>query len=117
MKQIYINTMLGTTRIDYDPNDDRDIFIVASSCTVDDVFQEHIECTGIKPEDIDVFDHETKTLIPLGNTYDADSCEEVAEGITRLLQRGHIKKSIDKDGVMIYKVTELGLKEHKKNKQ
>jgi len=117
MRQIYINTMLGTTRINYDPNDDRDIFIVASSCTVDDVFQEHIECTGIQPEDIDVFDDETKTLIPLGNTYDADSYEEVAEGITRLLGRGLVKKSIGKDGFMIYKPTELALKEIKKNKQ
>jgi hypothetical protein len=28
MRQIYINTMLGTTRIDYNPNDDTDIIIV-----------------------------------------------------------------------------------------
>jgi hypothetical protein len=29
MKQIYINTMLGTTRIDYNENDDGDLIIVA----------------------------------------------------------------------------------------
>ena len=117
MKQIYINTMLGTTRINYDPNDNRDIFIVATNCTVDDVFREDIECTGIKPEDIEVFDEDTKTLIPLGESYDADSYQEVVEGMARLLQRGHIEKFIDKDGVMIYRPTEIGLDEYKKRKQ
>ena len=53
MKQIYINTMLGTTRIDYDPNDARDIFINASICNIDEVVYDHIECTNINPEDIE----------------------------------------------------------------
>ena len=33
MKQIYINTMLGTTRIDYNEHDDGDIIIIASPGT------------------------------------------------------------------------------------
>ena len=54
MKQIYINTMLGTTRIDYDPNDPRDIFINASICNINEVVYDHIECTNIDPEDIEI---------------------------------------------------------------
>lgn len=53
MKQIYINTMFGTTRIDYDPNDQRDIFINASICNIDEVVYDHIECTNINPKDIE----------------------------------------------------------------
>ena len=61
MRQIYINTMLGTTRIDYDPNDPRDIFINASICNINEVVYDHIECTNIDPEDIEIvhiFDRE-----------------------------------------------------------
>ena len=56
MKQIYINTMLGTTRIDYDPNDPRDIIINATICNIDEVVYDYIECTdiGIQPEDIEL---------------------------------------------------------------
>lgn len=53
MKQIYINTMFGTTRIDYNENDSGDIIIVASpGTTVEAVIQEPIECSGINPESI-----------------------------------------------------------------
>jgi len=55
MKQIYINTMLGTTRIDYDPNDPRDIIIVARSATVESVHRDNIECTNIQPDEIETF--------------------------------------------------------------
>ncbi len=63
MKQIYINTMLGTTRIDYDPNDPRDIIINATICNIDEVVYNYIECTdiGIQSEDIEtirIFDPE-----------------------------------------------------------
>ena len=56
MKQIYINTMLGTTRIDDDPNDPRDIIINATICNIDEVVYDYIECTdiGIQPEDIEL---------------------------------------------------------------
>lgn len=56
MKQIYINTMLGTTRIDYDPHDPRDIIINATICNIDEVVYDYIECTdiGIQPEDIEL---------------------------------------------------------------
>ena len=53
MKQIYINTMFGTTRIDYDERDDRDIIIVASPGTnIEAVILEPIESSGINPESI-----------------------------------------------------------------
>jgi hypothetical protein len=65
MKQIYINTMLGTTRIDYDPNADGDIIIVAPTCTITAVHREAIEATGIQPEDIDIFNTETGCTTPL----------------------------------------------------
>jgi hypothetical protein len=53
MKQIYINTRFGTTRIDYNPFDDTDIIIVASpGTTVEAVVREPIECSGINPESI-----------------------------------------------------------------
>jgi len=53
MKQIYINTMLGTTRIDYNEHDDGDIIIIASPGTnIEAVIQEPIECSGINPESI-----------------------------------------------------------------
>ena len=65
MKQIYINTMLGTTRIDYDPNADGDIIIVASTCTITAVHREAIEATGIQPEDIDIFNTENGCTTPL----------------------------------------------------
>ena len=67
MRQIYINTMLGTTRIDYDETDPSDIFIVATTCTVDHVFREAIECTGIQPEDIEIFNPKTGRTTPLVN--------------------------------------------------
>ncbi len=47
MKQIYIHTMLGTTRIDYDPSKDEDIMINASICNIDDVFYGAIESYDI----------------------------------------------------------------------
>jgi len=56
MRQIYINTMLGTTRIDYDPHDPRDIIIVARTATVESVQRDNIECTNIKPEEIEIYD-------------------------------------------------------------
>jgi hypothetical protein len=67
MKQIYINTMLGTTRIDYDPNDPRDIIINATICNIDEVVFDYIESTdiGIQPEDIEVFNIETGCTTPL----------------------------------------------------
>ena len=53
MKQIYINTMFGTTRIDYNENADGDIIIIASAGTnIEAVVQEPIECSGINPESI-----------------------------------------------------------------
>ena len=53
MKQIYINTMFGTTRIDYNENADGDIIIIASAGTnIEAVVQEPIECSGINPETI-----------------------------------------------------------------
>ena len=67
MRQIYINTMLGTTRIDYDETDPSDIFIVATTCTVDHVFREAIECTDIRDEDIEIFNPETGRTTPLVN--------------------------------------------------
>jgi hypothetical protein len=65
MKQIYINTMLGTTRIDYNPNDENDLIIVAPTCTITAVHREAIEATGIQPEDIDIFNPETGCTTPL----------------------------------------------------
>ena len=56
MKQIYINTMFGTTRIDYNEKADGDIIIVASpGTTIEAVIYEHIECSGINPESIETF--------------------------------------------------------------
>ena len=53
MKQIYINTMFGTTRIDYNEHADGDIIIVASPGTnIEAVIQEPIECSGINPDSI-----------------------------------------------------------------
>ena len=54
MKQIYINTNLGTKRIDYDPTDSRDIIIHASTCDIREVIYEHIESTDILPESIEL---------------------------------------------------------------
>ena len=67
MRQIYINTMLGTTRIDYNPNDDTDIIIVATTCTVSAVHRAPIEATGIQPGDIDIFDKASGRLMPLSS--------------------------------------------------
>jgi len=53
MKQIYIHTMLGTTRIDYDPNKDEDIMINASVCNIDDVFYGAIETYDLDLDDMD----------------------------------------------------------------
>ena len=53
MKQIYIHTMLGTTRIDYDPNKQEDIMINASVCNIDDVFYGHIESYDLDMDDIE----------------------------------------------------------------
>ena len=56
MKQIYINTRLGTTRIDWDETSSDDIIIVASPGTVvEAVVREPIECSGIAPQDIVTF--------------------------------------------------------------
>lgn len=53
MKQIYINTHLGTTRIDYDEHAPGDIIIVTSMIgEIQQAVHEHIECTGIEPTDI-----------------------------------------------------------------
>ena len=53
MRQIYINTRFGTTRIDYDETNTDDIIIIASSGTViEAVVREPIECSGINPESI-----------------------------------------------------------------
>ena len=65
MKQIYINTMLGTTRIDYNPHDENDLIIVAPTCTITAVHREAIETTGIQPEDIDIFNTKTGCTTPL----------------------------------------------------
>ena len=54
MKQIYINTNLGTKRIDYDPTDSRDIIIHTSTCDIREVIYEHIESTDILPESIEL---------------------------------------------------------------
>ena len=53
MNQIYIHTMLGTTRIDYDPTKQEDIMINASVCNIDDVFYGHIESYDLDMDDID----------------------------------------------------------------
>ena len=56
MKQIYINTRFGTTRIDYDETNTTDIIICASPGTVvEAVVREAIECSGIAPQDIVTF--------------------------------------------------------------
>jgi hypothetical protein len=45
--------MFGTTRIDFDPHDPRDIIIVASPGTnIEAVIREPIECSGINPASI-----------------------------------------------------------------
>jgi len=54
MKQIYINTNLGTKRIDYDPTDLRDIIIYALTCDIREAIYEHIESTDILPESIEL---------------------------------------------------------------
>jgi hypothetical protein len=54
MMQIYINTNLGTKRIDYDPTDLRDIIIYALTCDIREVVYEHIESTDILPESIEL---------------------------------------------------------------
>ena len=72
MKQIYINTMLGTTRIDYDEHNQDDIIIVATTCTVTAVHREAIECTGIEPEDMDIFDPSSGRLMPFVRPWEAE---------------------------------------------
>ena len=54
MKQIYIHTHLGTTRIDYNEDLPGDIIIDASTIGhIYGVIQEHIECTNIDSKDTD----------------------------------------------------------------
>lgn len=67
MKQIYINTMFGTARIDYNENLEGDIIIVASPGTqIEAVIQEPIECSGINPASIETFrNKETITFEPI----------------------------------------------------
>lgn len=61
MRQIYINTMFGTTRVDYNEHDDRDIIIVASPGTnIEAVILEHIESSGINPQSIETFKNTDK---------------------------------------------------------
>jgi len=69
MKQIYINTMFGTTRIDYNEHDSGDIIIVASpGTTIEAVIQEPIECSGINPESIQYFGNvDQQTFEPVWN--------------------------------------------------
>lgn len=56
MKQIYINNLFGTIRIDYDEKKDGDIIIVTNpGVRVENVIQEHIETSGIDPQTIEVF--------------------------------------------------------------
>lgn len=66
MKQIYINNLLGTIRIDYDENKDGDIIIVTNQgVQVKNVIQEHIETSGIDPQTIEVFrDGKARPLWP-----------------------------------------------------
>lgn len=53
MKQIYINTMLGTTRIDYREDLPGDVIISATNIgAITAVNQLHIEETNIDPQDI-----------------------------------------------------------------
>ncbi len=65
MKQIYINTMLGTTRIDYDEHNPDDIIIVATQCTVSAVHRSPIEATGIQPTSINIFNADSGETYPL----------------------------------------------------
>ena len=65
MRQIYINTRFGTTRIDYDETNTDDIIIVASPGTViEAVVREAIECSGIAPQDIVTFANDTYDFEP-----------------------------------------------------
>ncbi len=65
MRQIYINTRFGTTRIDYDETNTDDIIIVASPGTViEAVVREPIECSGIAPQDIVTFTHDAYDFEP-----------------------------------------------------
>ena len=65
MKQIYINTRFGTTRIDYDETNTDDIIIVASVGTViEAVVREPIECSGIALQDIATFVNDSYDFEP-----------------------------------------------------
>lgn len=73
MRQIYINTMLGTQRIDYDPTLPGDVIISATNIgTITGINQVHIEETNIDPADI-VEQHNAQqhyVVMPISNVQD-----------------------------------------------
>ena len=59
MKQIYINTHLGTIRINWDENLPGDVIITATQIgSILSVQQDHIEATGIDPLDMETHEAE-----------------------------------------------------------
>ena len=59
MKQIYINTMLGTIRINWDETLPGDVIISATHIgSILSVQQDHIEATGIDPLDMETHEAE-----------------------------------------------------------
>lgn len=59
MKQIYINTHLGTIRINWDENLPGDVIITATQIgSILGVVQDDIEATGIDPLDMETFEAE-----------------------------------------------------------
>ena len=59
MKQIYINTHLGTIRINWDENLPGDVIITATQIgSILGVLQDDIEATGIDPLDMETFEAE-----------------------------------------------------------
>lgn len=59
MKQIYINTMLGTIRVNWDETLPGDVIITATHIgSILSVHQDHIEATGIDPLDMETHEAE-----------------------------------------------------------
>lgn len=80
MKQIYINTHLGTIRINWDETLPGDVIITATQLgTILSVQQDHIEATGIDPLDMETYDAEqTYCIIAKANLFSDEQITELA---------------------------------------
>ena len=80
MKQIYINTMLGTTRINFDDTLPGYVIITATQLgSILGVVQDHIEATGIDPLDMETYDAEQAyCIIAKANLFSDEQITELA---------------------------------------